>query len=190
MSVNAIEASSLSLPSDAPACSEFIVRWSRLAAHTSGSLSSVLMQYWHERPRRTPAARMASLATVRARVRAGELPRRALAPFALGDDSAAIVASAVDEYVGGGPVSLERRALLLDEAYAWIRRGLALNRAAVFVSLLALPDEALEQRLRGLRLSLDIETVARVQRELRGEPAGAAARFFIDWQELLQQNCG
>jgi DNA topoisomerase IA len=71
-----------------------------------------------------------------------------------------------------------------EDALEWIRRGLALNRGAVFAALLSLDDEQVTATLAGLRLSLDAHEAATVFR--RGAQIGCprARKFLEGWREL------
>jgi hypothetical protein len=101
-------------------------------------LSPVLACYWHELPHFPTHARAQLFQRVRDRVRRGDLGESACVTFALADPSAAIVTAATAEYIGARPASIERRAARVAAAIDWIRRALAINRAAVFATLLAL----------------------------------------------------
>jgi hypothetical protein len=146
-------------------------------------MSSALISYWQRLPAESPAARRNALDTVQDRVHAGLEARRALVPFALGDVEDGIVAVAAQAYVAtrAGPTDPDA----LAEATEWVRRGLALNRGAVFGALLALEDEQVVARLAALRLVLsaaEIETICRV---VGAEPGPRATAFLRDWFELL-----
>lgn len=145
--------------------------------------TSALISYWHRLPAESPAARRRALDAIRERVRAGLEPRSALVPFALGDVDDGIVVAATQAYVAAGPGSVDAGAL--HEATEWVRRGLALNRGAVFGALLALEDERSIERLGALRLILspvEIETVGRV---LGAQPGPRATAFLQDWSDLV-----
>jgi hypothetical protein len=135
-------------------------------------------------PHRPTHARAQLFQRVRNRVRRGELAEGACVTFALADPSADIVAAATAEYIGARPSSIERRAARVAAAIDWIRRALAINRAAVFATLLALHDEAVDSGLRGVCLLLDHREAAAVRLQLAHDTAPSVARFLQDWQEL------
>jgi hypothetical protein len=149
------------------------------------ALMPVLVRYWHELPRHAPFERRRWLEATRARVRAGEATARAFVPHALGDHDEDVVFAATAEYVGAHPVSIERRKAVIDEATEWIRRGLALNRGAVFAALLAVGDAAIDEALGGLRLILTPEEIEVVCRRAAVERARATRVFLAEWLELL-----
>jgi hypothetical protein len=149
-------------------------------------LTAVLLRYWHELPRHDLSARGQLLGAIRTRVRSGELAERAFAAFALGDGDEDIVAVATAEYIGTHPVSVEWRQAAIDDALEWIRRGLPLNRGAVFAALLGLNDPDVNERLAALRLILGYAEVATVCRRAVARPAAVALEFLADWLQLLQ----
>ena len=104
---------------------------------------------------------------LRAAVRRGETTARAWLPVGLGETDPALVREAVLGYLGQTPVSIERRECAASDALDWIRRGLALNRVAVFVALLQLGDVAINERLAGLRGRLTAAETAAVWCEFR-----------------------
>ena len=157
-----------------------------MCANNNVDLSAAVVDYWQKLPHRSQDARMAMLEQTRVSVHAGEAQSRALLPFVLGDHAARIVALALLDYLAVNLSETRERERRLDETIDWIRRGLALNGAAVFSALLSLADEAVDDRLRSVRLVADLEAVEQVHRELTGERAGRADRFFEEWRELLQ----
>ena len=85
-------------------------------------------------------------------------------------------------YLGGTPVSVERSEIAADDALEWIRRGLALNRVAVFVALLQLGDVTINERLAGLRGRLNAAEAAAVWcafADCDGTPSGD---FIAEWR--------
>ncbi len=146
-------------------------------------MTSALINYWHRLPAESPVTRRKTLDAIRERVRAGLEPRSALVPFALGDVDDGIVAAATHAFVatGHGPAD----AAALNEASEWVRRGLALNRGAVFGALLALEDERVIERLAALRLVLSPAEVETVGRVLGPTPGGLAVAFLQDWADLV-----
>ena len=146
-------------------------------------MTSALISYWHRLPAESPVARRKTLDAIRERVRAGLEPRSALVPFALGDVDDGIVVAATHAYVAAGPGPADADAL--NEATEWVRRGLALNRGAVFGALLALEDGRIVDRLAALRLVLsaaEVETVGRAIGPVRG---AATVAFLRDWADLV-----
>ena len=146
-------------------------------------MTSALISYWHRLPAESPFARRKTLDAIRERVRAGLEPRSALVPFALGDVDDGIVAAATRAYVATGPGPADADAL--GEAAEWVRRGLALNRGAVFGALLALEDERVVERLAALRLVFSPAEVEAVGRVLGPEPGARVVAFLRDWADLV-----
>ncbi len=119
------------------------------------------MLYWRDLQSTDASQRRWIVEELRVAVRRGETTACAWLSVVLGETDPALVREAVLGYLGGTPVSVERRERAVDDALEWIRRGLALNRVAVFVALLRLEDSALNERLSGLRGRLTaIETAA------------------------------
>jgi hypothetical protein len=145
-------------------------------------MTSALISYWHRLPAESPVARRKTLDAIRERVRAGLEPRSALVPFALGDVDDGIVVVATQAYVAAGAAPAEADAL--HEATEWVRRGLALNRGAVFGSLLAADDERIIERLGALRLVLSAPEIEAVGRALGAQPGPRALAFLRDWLDL------
>jgi hypothetical protein len=145
-------------------------------------MTSALISYWHRLPAESPSVRRKTLESIRERVRAGLEPRAALVPFALGDVDDGIVAAATQAYVTAGPGPAEADAV--SEAAEWVRRGLALNRGAVFGALLAVDDERVIERLGGLRLVLSAPEIEAVGRALGAQPVSRALAFLHDWLDL------
>jgi len=146
-------------------------------------MNSALISYWHRLPAESPAARRKTLDAIRDRVRAGLEPRSALVPFALGDVEDGIVAVATQAYVATLAGSTDSEALT--EATEWVRRGLALNRGAVFGALLALEDERVVERLAALRLVLSAAEIESACRVFGAEPGPRATVFLRDWLDLI-----
>jgi len=72
------------------------------------------------------------------------------------------------------------------EATEWVRRGLALNRGAVFAALLAAGDAVVRERLASQRLTLSAEEVAVVCRHLPEAPTPSIVEFLQEWVELVE----
>jgi len=119
-----------------------------------------------------------------ARVREGKGGPEALVPFALADVDTEVVLTATRAYVDSRGGQLSREAALAD-VLEWIRRGLALNRGAVFAALLSLGDPAVNESLARLRLGLPAEEVATVCGFAAATPCSATREFLRSWLELL-----
>ena len=144
-------------------------------------MTPALISYWHRLPAESPATRRRTLDGIRDRARAGLEPHGALLPFALADVDDGIVAAATLAYVAGAA----GRADALAEAAEWVRRGLALNRGAVFGALLALDDGQAYERLAALRLVLSAAEVESACRVLGAAPGPRATAFLRDWLALI-----
>ena len=147
-------------------------------------MTSALISYWHRLPAESPSVRRKTLDSIRERVRAGLEARSALVPFALGDVDDGIVAAATLAYATAGDGSNDADASC--EATEWVRRGLALNRGAVFAALLAAGDAVVRERLAAQRLTLSAEEVAVVCRQLPDAPAQSIVEFLQEWVELVE----
>jgi hypothetical protein len=185
MKISATQASTPASFAAADELESIITRCASRGRDAAPELTPALSGYWLALPRRTEAERRGLLETVRARVRRGELAPRALVLFALGDHCVDIVATAAADYLAPCAVSIERRAALVDEALDWIRRRLALNRAAVFAALLALADADIDDRLRALRLQLDAAERDIVKRRADTGSVPGARLFVAEWEDLL-----
>lgn len=149
-------------------------------------LTTALISYWHRLPSESPAARRKALDTTRERIRAGLESPAALVPFALGDVDDAIVITATRDYVAAAVGTRTAADEAIGEVTDWVRRGLALNRGAVFGALLALGEERIERRLAGLRLTLSASEVEAACRAI-GPATGRVAAFVREWLELLAE---
>ena len=146
-------------------------------------MTSALISYWHRLPAVSPVVRRKTLDAIRERVRAGFETRSALVPFALGDVDDGLVVTATQAYVAASPGPADADAL--NEATEWVRRGLALNRGAVFGALLALEDGRIVERLAALRLVLSAAEVETTCRVLGPQPHPQALAFLRDWADLV-----
>jgi hypothetical protein len=146
-------------------------------------MTFALIDYWHRLPAESPAARRQLLDTYCDRVRSGFERRSALLPFALGDVDDGIVAAATQAYAAAsvGVHDVDPSC----DATEWVRRGLALNRGAVFGALLALEDERALERLAALRLVLSVNEVEAACRVLGSQVGSRAREFLQDWAELI-----
>jgi hypothetical protein len=152
---------------------------------TPADLTPILVRYWQQLPHTATEERARWLHATRVRVRSGETTTRAFALHALGDFDEQIVFAAAFEYVSAHPVSIERRQAAVEEAADWIRRGLALNRGAVFAALLSLGDASVDEALGGLRLILTHAELDVVCRHAAARPSRATQAFLAEWLELL-----
>ena len=149
---------------------------------TPAAVTAALMRYWQELRSASVTQRSRVVAELHAAVRRGETTSRAWLPVAVGETDPGLVREAVLGYLGGTPVSIERRELAAGDALDWIRRGLALNRVAVFVALLQLGDATINERLAGLRGRLNEAEAAAVWcafADCDGTPSGD---FIAEWR--------
>ena len=146
-------------------------------------MNSALISYWHRLPAESPAVRRKSLDAIRERVRAGLESRHWLLPFALGDVDDGIVAAATQAYAAFGAGAQDDDTAC--DATEWVRRGLALNRGAVFGALLALEDERVLERLGALRLLLSAAEVEAACRVVGPRLGSHALAFLREWAALV-----
>jgi hypothetical protein len=145
-----------------------------------------LVDYWRRLPALSRAERRRALETTCRAVGAGRCPVTALLPAALGDPDAALVRLATRAYldccpaVEGAPASKA-----VDDAIEWVRRGLALNPASVFVTLFATGHTVTEERLRSLRLGLPAAHVAAIAGELCAQSGSRGVQFVEEWHGLV-----
>jgi hypothetical protein len=149
------------------------------------SITPVLIDYWHRLPSSPVHQRRHIAHESCKRVREGRLPAEALLPFVLGDPDEDVVFAATSAYVGSKHLGLAARRSSMDDAIEWIRRGLALNRGAVFAALLAAGDPRINARLLPLRLTLGTEDVATVSRRVDHDARRPTRKFLREWTELL-----
>lgn len=149
-------------------------------------LTPALLSYWHRLPAECATTRRKSLDATRERVRSRH-EAAALVPFALADVDEGIVASATHAYVAAASAAAPDvdHVEPIAEAAEWIRRGLALNRGAVFGALLALDHERAVERLAPLRLRLSASEVEVACRVLGRSPGPRALDFLRDWADLV-----
>lgn len=155
------------------------------ARQPRANLTTVLMQYWQALAIHDAPTRRDWLDATLGRVRRGATSPRAFVVFTLGDVDEDIVFDAVTEFVGTHPVSVERRQAAVAQAVDWVRRGLALNRGAVFSALLACGDPVIDESLAGLRLLLRNDEVEAICRRAAAHASGATRTFLSEWLELL-----
>jgi hypothetical protein len=144
-----------------------------------------LIAYWRYLAVSSVADRRETLEQLRVRVRAGHASPRAWVGMALGETDFAIAQEAVLGYVAAVPVSIETRDQHRADALDWIRRGLALNRAAVFAALLSLEDAALLESLSCLRSQLTDAEATSVLAASEQVTDPATREFVADWLQLL-----
>lgn len=150
-------------------------------------MTSALISYWQRLPAESPAIRRLNLAALRDDVRAGRRPPETLVTAILGDVDDEIVHAATRAYLEAcASSSVAHRTVTVDAAVEWVRRGLALNRGAVFAALLETGDAVVHERLAALRLSLSSEEVAVVCRQLPPSPAKSIVAFLHEWAELIE----
>jgi hypothetical protein len=149
------------------------------------SITPVLIDYWHRLPASTVHQRRHHAQESCNRVGAGRLAADALLPFVLGDPDEEVVFSATSAYVGSNRDGAAARRASIDDAIEWVRRGLALNRGAVFAALLARGDSRVNARLLPLRLTLGQEEVSTVCRRVDQDMRRPTRKFLREWAELL-----
>lgn len=147
--------------------------------------TNALIDYWKRLPTSPTVERRAAVEELSRRIRAGELDRAAVLPYALADADEHVVYQATLAYVAAG---LDARVVseeALADALEWIRRGLVLNRGAVFAALLSLDDETVTAALAGLRLSLDAGETAVVFRRSASRSCARSRSFLDAWRDLV-----
>ena len=148
------------------------------------SMTPALIDYWQRLPAQSAESRRQGLEEARRRVACGESSAESLVPFALADHDDEVVFAATSAYVGVVRDALERNAAAHD-ATEWVRRGLAVNRGAVFAALLSLGDDGINERLLPLRLALSTDDVATVCRRAARRSCERSQAFLHEWHELL-----
>ena len=144
--------------------------------------TTALMLYWRGLQSTSAPQRRSIVEELRLAVQRGETTARVWLPVALGDTDPALVREAVLGYLGGTPVSVERRERAAGDTLDWIRRGLALNRVAVFVALLQLEDGALNERLAGLRGLLTATEATAVWNAFDASAGTTSGDFIAKWR--------
>jgi hypothetical protein len=144
------------------------------------ALTLALVDYWTALPSRNKSVRLRGVDEIRRRVESGVLEPAALLPAALGDADEDIVFAAASAWLAA---RVDATASAHD-AMEWVRRGLAINRGAVFAALLARGDEGLNEGLQRLRLLLSADDVEAVCRRASGCCPRTRA-FLGDWLDLL-----
>ncbi len=144
--------------------------------------TAALMLYWRALQMTSATQRRGVVEELRVAVRRADTTARAWLSVALGETDPTLVREAVLGYLGGTPVSVERRERAVDDTLDWIRRGLALNRVAVFVALLQLEDGAINERLTGLRGRLNAMEAAAVWNAFDAGAATPSGNFIAEWR--------
>jgi hypothetical protein len=144
--------------------------------------TAALLHYWRALRLAGVTQRRWVTEELRAAVRRGGTTARAWLPVALGETDSLLVREAVLGYLGATPVSVERRERAVADTLDWIRRGLALNRVAVFVALLQLGDLEINERLAGLRGRLTAAEAAAVWREFGDCDGTPSGDFIAEWR--------
>lgn len=146
------------------------------------ALTLALVDYWTTLPSRGKPARLKAVAELRQAIGTGTRPADALLPYALGDADEDVVFAATSAWLAVRQDS----AAAADDSIEWVRRGLAINRGAVFAALVSRGDESLNARLGGLRLGLDADEVETVCRHVARRRSAVAQGFLADWHALLE----
>jgi hypothetical protein len=147
-------------------------------------LSEQLLAYWRCQLTRPVALRRRALDAALGRIRSGVATAQSLIPFALGDTDEDVVFRATIAQLDPVHAGNERHPSAIEDAVEWIRRRLALNRAAVFAALLSLGDERVLEQLLPLRLVLDDAEFAAVRRRLGPERPASTGEFVREWVVL------
>ena len=149
------------------------------------AVTAALVCHWQALRLASVTQRRWVAAELRAAVRRGEATSRAWVPVAIGETDPELIREAVLGYLGGSPVSIERREPAVGDAIDWIRRGLALNRVAVFVALLQLGDVTINERLAGLRGRLSEAEATAVWRALADCDGTSSGDFIAEWRACV-----
>jgi hypothetical protein len=149
------------------------------------SITPALIDYWRKLPGRSAALRRSALEDLRRRVEAREQEPAALIAYALGDVDEDVVFGATTGYLGAAHSTTAVGTSASTDTIEWIRRGLALNRGAVFAALLSRGDDDINARLLPLRLALSTEEIATVCRRAARKPCDRSRAFLREWHELL-----
>lgn len=149
------------------------------------SITPALIDYWRKLPGRSAALRRSALDDLRRRVEAREQDPAVLIAFALGDVDEDVVFGATTSYLGAAHSATTVGTSIPGDTIEWVRRGLALNRGAVFAALLSRGDDDINSRLLPLRLALSADEIATVCRRAAGKPCESSRAFLREWHELL-----
>lgn len=149
------------------------------------AITNALIDYWQRLPANPLPSRRQSLEIARGQVRDGALPPRDLVPFALADIDEDVVFDATADYIATPAPRAAGEHAPVDDALEWIRRGLALNRGAVFAALLSAGNPELDKRLAAYRLTLAADETAAICRKVARSPHESTSEFLRSWLELL-----
>ena len=149
------------------------------------SITPVLIDYWHRLPSSPVHQRRHNAHESCNRVREGRLPVDALLPSFSATPTRTSSLRRPSAYVGSNHDGAAARRSSIDDAIEWVRRGLALNRGAVFAALLAAGDPRINARLLPLRLTLGHEDVSTVCRRVDHDARRPTRKFLREWIELL-----
>jgi hypothetical protein len=145
----------------------------------------VLIEYWQKLPAHPAASRRRLLDECCRRAREGQLPADALVPYALADVDDDVVFEAVAAFIAFSGVGERRSESAIESALEWVRRGLALNRGAVFAALLSAAEPRINDRLAAHRLTLTLEEIGTVCRHVARDKRKPTRDFLRSWIELL-----
>ncbi len=147
-------------------------------------VSARLLEYWQVEFQQPLEDRRRSLEAACERVGRGIAPASDLLHFALGDTDDDIVFRATVAHIAAPPDARLPARDRLTDSLEWIRRRLALNRAAVFAALLSVGGEATLEALQGFRLLLDDHEFEVVIDRMSADATGAVGEFLRNWSEL------
>lgn len=136
---------------------------------------------WQWLANRSVPERRALQAELRDAIARGQATARAWLPVAMSETDPALLRAAVEGYLGSAPRSVEQRGQALDDVFEWFRRGLTLDRVAVFVALLALRQPEVNARLASLRGRLTDAERERVLRDFAGATDAPTREFNAEW---------
>jgi hypothetical protein len=144
-----------------------------------------LVAYWHWLRHSTLDERTHLLAHLREAVEAGRTGQGAWVAMVLGEHDFELTRTATRAFLGERPMSLARHEAASDAARDWVRRSLALNRAAVFAALVERADEADLERLCALRGTLARAESVAVIDACRSSARAELQHFLSEWRETL-----
>jgi hypothetical protein len=145
------------------------------------AVTQAIVQGWQWLASGPAIERRALQAELRDAIARGHTTARAWLPLAMSETDPALLRAAVLGYLGSAPRSVEQRGQALDDVVEWFRRGLTLDRVAVFVSLLELREPDVNERLASLRGRLTDAERDRVLRECAGVTDMLTCRFIAEW---------
>jgi len=121
------------------------------SASEPGAVTVALLEYWRALGTLPLPARATVACSLGRRVAAGEVPARSLLAVLLGETDTVLLIAATRDYVEGRRLADDDALAAPADACDWIRRGLPLNRAAIFAGLLSFDDADVDELLRVLR---------------------------------------